>query len=373
MSAGSSCPSYLPPSCDGALCGLFEREMPGLIPVVIHARASDAVVVGPAAEIPGGDLQQLLLRVHRAGMIRSRHRVHGLAAVGCARPGKVPAGVAPDDLDPVPRHVEHLGGDARRVDDRVRAEVAGARLHVELAVGPNRHQAVVADRVAADERADRDADSPHLGAGPLSAARLALVPFEELDAAIDGLADKRTGDVAAFAVLAGGAERRLAFGCVDAMQRHRIDSQLSRRLREQRLHDRVLLQPAGPPLRRRGRGVREHREAAETHRHRLVGKRAHGRRRFEIVLILVGAGVLQHEHVHGRDTAVLAEAGPDPRQQRWPAAADEMLLFTADAHHHRRAGLLREQRRNGDGVRPGNLAAEAAARVFADHARPARA
>ena len=30
----------------------------------------------------------------------------------------------PDDLDALPRHVEHLGGDARRVDDRVRAEVA---------------------------------------------------------------------------------------------------------------------------------------------------------------------------------------------------------------------------------------------------------
>ena len=128
------------------------------------------------------------------------------------------------------------------------------------------------------------------------------------DAAIDGLAHERAGDVAALAVLAGGSERRLACGRVDAMQRHRIDSQLSRRLREQRLHDRVLLQPAGPPLRRRRRRVREHREAAEAHRHRLVGQRAHRRRRFEIGLILVGAGILHDEHVDGGDSAVLAEA-----------------------------------------------------------------
>src|SRR2546428_113007 len=77
---------------------------------------------------------------------------------------------------------------ASRVDDRVRAEIAGTRLHVQLSIRPNRHQAVVPNRVTTDEGADRDADSAHLDTGPFSAARPALVPLEELDSAIDRFA-----------------------------------------------------------------------------------------------------------------------------------------------------------------------------------------
>ena len=48
-------------------------------------------------------------------------------------------------------------------------------------------------------------------------------------------------------------------------------------------------------------------------------------------------------------------------------AADEVLVLAGDAHHHRRVGLFREQRRNRhrDGAR--NLAAEAAARELGNH------
>ena len=49
--------------------------------------------------------------------------------------------------------------------------------------------------------------------------------------------------------------------------------------------------------------------------------------------------------------------------ERRPDAADVVLLFLVDAHHHRRVRLLREQRRDGLGDRTGDLAAEAAARV----------
>ena len=48
-----------------------------------------------------------------------------------------------------------------QVDHRMRAEVADAGLHVQLAVGPDRHQAVEADRPGA-VRADGDADAAHL-------------------------------------------------------------------------------------------------------------------------------------------------------------------------------------------------------------------
>ena len=41
------------------------------------------------------------------------------------------AGVAPDDFHFLPRHVEHLGGNARKVHHRVRAKIADGRLDVE--------------------------------------------------------------------------------------------------------------------------------------------------------------------------------------------------------------------------------------------------
>jgi hypothetical protein len=100
-----------------------------------------------------------------------------------------------------------------------------------------------------------------------------------------------------------------------------------------------------PPaaLARSRRRIGQHRQAAEAHRDRLVGRRAHHRRRLEVELILVGAGILEDEHVHRRHAPVLAEADFDPRQQRRPRAADEVLLFAADPHHHGRAALLREE------------------------------
>src|SRR5207247_1290859 len=120
-------------------------ELPRPIPTVKDAAASDAIIIRTPAEIHGGNLHELLPGVHRSRMIRSRNRMHGLTAVRGACPGKVLAGVAPDNFDAVPWRVEHLGGDASGIDHRVGAEVAGARLNVKLSVGPNRHQAVVPD------------------------------------------------------------------------------------------------------------------------------------------------------------------------------------------------------------------------------------
>ena len=76
--------------------------------------------------------------VVRRGVVGAGHRVDGLAAVRGAGPRQVLAGVAPDHLDVVPRHAEDVGGDPRDVDHRVGAEIAGARLHVQRAVGPDR-------------------------------------------------------------------------------------------------------------------------------------------------------------------------------------------------------------------------------------------
>src|SRR5689334_14931685 len=114
-----------------------------------------------------------------------------LTAVGCAGVRKVLARVAPHDFDALPRHVEELGGDASRVDDRMRSKIADAGLHVQLSVGPDRDEAVVPDRIAADERTHRDADTANLRAAPFGDARLAFVPLEERDAAIDRLPHER--------------------------------------------------------------------------------------------------------------------------------------------------------------------------------------
>ena len=84
--------------------------------------------------------------------------------------------------------------------------------------GRMRQQAVVVDRVAADERAHRHADAAHRRAAPLPAALLALGPVEELGALVERLAHERAGDVAALALLAGRAERRLARRRVDLVQ-----------------------------------------------------------------------------------------------------------------------------------------------------------
>ena len=131
-----------------------------------HALVADRVVVRRSAEILRGNLLQLLLRIHRAGVIGARHRVRRLAADRQAGPRQALAGIAPVDDDFLPRHLEHVGRNAREIDHRVRAEIADAGLHVELAVRPDRHQPVETDRSGA-MRADRHAD-----AGDLRSVRL---------------------------------------------------------------------------------------------------------------------------------------------------------------------------------------------------------
>src|SRR5207248_11246487 len=88
--------------------------------------------------------------------------------------------------------------------------------------------------------------------------------------------------------------------------------------------------------------------------------------RSSVALTIVGAVVADSVHVDRGDPPVFSEADLDASEDSRPRAADEVLVFARDAHHHRRVGLLREQRwnRHRDGAR--NLAAEAAAGVLAD-------
>src|SRR5262245_27995035 len=132
-----------------------------------------------------------------------------LAANRHRGPGDIFRRAAPVDDDLLPRHRQHVGRDARKVDARVRAEVADARLYVQLAVGPDRHEPVEPNRAGA-VRPDGDADAADLGALPFTGARLALVPLEELGTTIERLFHGRGRDVRTVAVRAGRAVHGLA-------------------------------------------------------------------------------------------------------------------------------------------------------------------
>ena len=205
------------------------------------ASVGHAVVVRGAAQFGRGDLLQLPHCVMSGGVVGARHGVDGLTAVRGTGPGDMLAGVAPHHRDVVPRHAEHVGGDARRVDDRVGAEVAGTGLHVQRAVGPDGEQAVVAHGVAADERTHRDADAADGRAVPHPAARLAFLPLEELGPLVERFAHERARDVAARAIGPRWPHEGLARGRVEAVQRQGVDAEPACRLRQNRLHDGVLL------------------------------------------------------------------------------------------------------------------------------------
>src|SRR5947207_10163061 len=95
----------------------------------------------------------------------------------------------------------------------MRAQIADAALDVQLAVWPNRQEAIVADG-SCGMRADGDADTSYLVAVLLPGAGGAFLPIEALGSAIERLPDEGTRRVRPLAV-ASGADRRLSGGCVD--------------------------------------------------------------------------------------------------------------------------------------------------------------
>src|SRR6059036_3372379 len=108
----------------------------------------------------------------------------------------------------------------------MRAEIPDARLHVQLPVGPNRHQAVETDR-SRPVRTDGHADPPHLRSAPLSRARLSLVPLEQVGAAVERLGDERARGMATRAGTRRSV-RRFPSRRVDAVNLDLIDSKLLR-------------------------------------------------------------------------------------------------------------------------------------------------
>src|SRR5436190_1905347 len=114
----------------------------------------------------------------------------------------------------------------------MRAEIADARLHVELPVGTNRHQTVEPDRPC-PVRTDGNADAADFRSAPRSSAGLAIVPLEQVGAPVERLGDERARDVTARA-RTGRSVRRLSPRRVDSVDLNLVDSKLVRCLRDDR-------------------------------------------------------------------------------------------------------------------------------------------
>ena len=133
-----------------------------------------------------------------------------------------------------------------------------------------------------------------------------------------------------------------------------------------RLHQHVRLRAARLTLRAARRRVRQHRDAAEAHRLRLIRQRRDDAGVVAVALALERTVVADRAHVERGDAAVLGEADLHPAAHARTAAADVVLFLAADAHHHRRIRLLRQQHRNDQRDGAGDLAAEPATGVLAD-------
>ena len=193
--------------------------------------------------------------------------------------------------------VEHVGGHAREVDHRVRAEIADARLHVQLAVGPDRHQAVEADRAGA-VRTDRHADAAHLRSVAL-ARRAPRASFQSNSSAPRSSASFTNALVmwrrAPFGVRR--AVERLALGRVHPADRHLIDAELLRGLGDHAFDDAVGLHRSRRSLLRARRRVGQHVDRAPAHRRRLIDQRRGVAGRAVIAHRPVRAAVLDDEEI----------------------------------------------------------------------------
>src|SRR4029077_7050143 len=176
------------------------------------------------AERLGGNFLKLRDRIGRRGVRRARHGVRRLAAGRNAGPREVLARVPENDLALLPGHTEHFGGHAVHVERRVRAVVADARLELELAVRTDDEHAVETGRPAR-ERADRHARAADLRTIPLAAARLLLVPVEQLGAFVERFLHERARDIGLLIARRNArTELGLAGGRVDPADFHLIDA-----------------------------------------------------------------------------------------------------------------------------------------------------
>ena len=131
------------------------------------------------------------------------------------------------------------------------------------------------------------------------------------------------------------------------------------------IHYQAALKAARLGERAARRRVRDRGDAAVTERFRLIHQRRVPARRIAVAAGTERPAFGHGKHVHRGHAAFFRETHLHAAVHRRARAADRMLLFTADAHHHRRAAeFLGQQRGNDVGDRSAALRAIAAARVF---------
>ena len=194
-----------------------------------------------------------------------------LAAARHAGERKIVGSVAPDDVALFPWHSQNFRTRAMDVDYRFSSQVADAGLEGDAAVRLYNEKSVEADR-AAHETTERDADAAHLRADPFRSPCYPVLPFELLRAAIEGLFEKCAGCMLPRSIYRS-AEWRLALGTVDTPDRHLVQPELARSLRDDRFDDHDALQAARRTLRAAGRSVSQDRGPAPSHRLGLIEQR----------------------------------------------------------------------------------------------------
>src|SRR5471030_2409275 len=104
--------------------------------------ARDGVLFRSTAVRLRSNLLQLRDRVGGRRVRRARVSVRRLAAARYAAPRQILTRVAPREIDLLPRHADHFGGDAVHVAHRLGAEIPYAGLDVHATVGLDDEQAV---------------------------------------------------------------------------------------------------------------------------------------------------------------------------------------------------------------------------------------
>ena len=212
----------------------------------------------------------------------------------------------------LPIALEDLGCDAGRRRMGVGSEVADAAVDVQLTVGCQPHESVVAATSRGMECLT-DSDSRDLRAPPPAAPRPPLGPVERLCAAIEHLTLVRARDRPLRAV-----EFPVVVGRVDAAKLNRVDAERAGRLVEKRLHRHRDLVLSRTALRTGRRRVAADGDSPVTHRDGLVQKRHGSGCRAQVAAATVGPILLHDVEIRGREPSFGAEAHPDPPLKRGP-------------------------------------------------------
>ena len=249
--------------------------------------------------------------------------------------------------------------DARGAGVGVRAEVPDPGVDVQPAVGGDAHQPVLA-ALARPMVGLADPDPGYAGPLALAAARQPLLPSEALGALGKRLSQMSAGDGPLAAAVEG-----VRVGGVDAADGQLVDTQLARRLVEQRFHRAGDLVLARTPLRAARWRVGEDGNPAEAHRQRRIDYGDGAGRAVEVAEAAVGPVFLDDEEIDGAEPPVTSESHANPALESRSRRADRVFFGAADAHHHRPARLPGHVRRHRHDRIGAALGAESAPAVLA--------